>query len=167
MVTDDQGEILALPPEPDSIDFEGTGAGTCLIWHLSFEDDLTGAEVGMNAADLEGCFDLSDSIVVVRVTEGPLCITSTETVNPADIMFEIWPNPVKDQLQLSVQFDQRPEKLQVEIRSPLGGILHHQEFVTGMQLNTSLDVADLPAGMYMISIRTEDALTTKSFVKVK
>ena len=31
-----------------------------MIWHLSYEDGLTGKEVGLNANDLEGCFDLSN-----------------------------------------------------------------------------------------------------------
>ncbi len=66
VVTDDQGNILGLPPMPSAVDFDGAGEGTCLVWHLSFEDELIGAEVGMNAADLQGCFDLSNPIAVER-----------------------------------------------------------------------------------------------------
>ena len=69
VVTDEEGNILGLPPTPDAVDFNGAGAGTCLIWHLSFEDGLTGLEVGNNAlTDLDGCYDLSDEFVsVVRL----------------------------------------------------------------------------------------------------
>ncbi|MEX1188807.1 MAG: hypothetical protein WED33_06070, partial [Bacteroidia bacterium] len=66
VVTDDQGNILGLPPTYSAVDFDDAGSGTCLVWHLSFEDGLTGAEVGMNAEDLEGCFSLSNSIEVFR-----------------------------------------------------------------------------------------------------
>jgi len=66
VITDDQLNILGLPTSPELVDFEEAGAGTCLIWHLSFEDGIMGAEVGMNAADLQGCFSLSNSISVVR-----------------------------------------------------------------------------------------------------
>jgi len=62
VITDDQGNILGLPPTLDVVDFDGAGAGTCLIWYLAFEDGLMGAEVGNNAADLIGCFDLSNPI---------------------------------------------------------------------------------------------------------
>ncbi|WP_020538343.1 T9SS type A sorting domain-containing protein [Lewinella cohaerens] len=72
VVTDDQGNILGLPPMPSAVDFDDAGAGTCLVWHLSFEDGLVGAEVGLNAADLEGCFDLSNPITINRV-EGADC----------------------------------------------------------------------------------------------
>ncbi len=71
VITDEQGNILGLPPTPEAVDFDGAGAGVCLIWSLSFEDGLEGAEVGMNASDLVGCYSLSNSITVTRIDEGP------------------------------------------------------------------------------------------------
>ena len=73
VVTDADGNILGLPPTFSVVDFDDAGAGTCLVWHLSFEDGLTGAEVGMNTSDLQGCFNLSNSITVTRDTEGDAC----------------------------------------------------------------------------------------------
>jgi len=69
VITDDSGNILGLPPTIDAlegVDFDGAGVGTCLIWYLRYEDGLQGAEVGMNASNLEGSFDLSNSITVLR-----------------------------------------------------------------------------------------------------
>ncbi len=68
VVTDDQGNILGLPPMLSAVNFDEAGIGTCLVWHLSFEDELMGAIVGNNASDLEGCFDLSNPIEVNRST---------------------------------------------------------------------------------------------------
>ena len=66
VVTDEDGNILGLPPTPEAVNFDGAGAGTCLIWHLSYEDGLMGLEMGNNAlTDLEGCYDLSDEFVTV------------------------------------------------------------------------------------------------------
>ena len=79
VVTDDQGNILGLPPMPSVVDFDGAGVGTCLIWHLSFEDGLQGAEVGKNANDLEGCFSLSNSVEVRRLA-APTCSVSGGTL---------------------------------------------------------------------------------------
>ena len=80
VITDDLGNILALPTNPP-FELEGAGGGICLIWHLSFEDGLTGAEVGMNANDLEGCFSLSNPIEVVRtaINGGEVSTTDNET----------------------------------------------------------------------------------------
>ncbi|WGD34096.1 hypothetical protein [Olleya sp. YS] len=69
VITDDAGNILGLPPtiaDVEGVDFDGAGAGTCLIWHLSYEDGLQGAMMGANANDLQGFFDLSNPITVVR-----------------------------------------------------------------------------------------------------
>jgi len=69
VVTDSDGNILGLPATFEdliAIDFDGAGAGTCLLWNLSFEDGLQGATLGANANDLVGCFDLSGSIKIIR-----------------------------------------------------------------------------------------------------
>ncbi|WP_378182455.1 T9SS type A sorting domain-containing protein [Aquimarina sp. SS2-1] len=70
VITDDQGLILGLPPTIDAlegVDFDGAGVGTCLIWYIRYEEGLEGLEPGNNAlTDLSGCFDLSNSIEVVR-----------------------------------------------------------------------------------------------------
>ncbi|MCG8328398.1 MAG: T9SS type A sorting domain-containing protein, partial [Chitinophagales bacterium] len=67
VVTDVNGNILGLPPTPSDVNFDGAGPGECLVWHLSYEDGLTGAEVGANAADLQGCYSLSNPISVFRI----------------------------------------------------------------------------------------------------
>ncbi|MDH3649048.1 MAG: T9SS type A sorting domain-containing protein, partial [Saprospiraceae bacterium] len=70
VVTDTLGEILGLPGSPEEVDFDGAGEGVCLIWHLSYADGLTGLEMGGNTAGLVGCFSLSNSLTVNRVTGG-------------------------------------------------------------------------------------------------
>lgn len=72
VVTDDLGNILGLPPTLaalEGVNFDDAGEGVCFIWYLRYEDGLTGAEVGMNANNLEGSFDLSNSISVFRNPE--------------------------------------------------------------------------------------------------
>ena len=69
VITDDFGNILGLPPTLEAVegvDFDGAGVGVCLIWYLRYEDGLQGLEMGMNANDLEGCFDLSNALAVNR-----------------------------------------------------------------------------------------------------
>ena len=67
IITDDQGTILGLPPTPEVVNFDGAGAGVCLIYHISYTDDLTGLAADQNIADLDGCFTISNSITVTRV----------------------------------------------------------------------------------------------------
>ncbi len=60
VITDDQGNILGLPGNYTGPDFDGAGAGTCLVWHLSYEDGLEGLALNNNKADLVGCFTFTN-----------------------------------------------------------------------------------------------------------
>ena len=69
VITDDSGNILGLPPtlaDVEGVDFDEAGPGVCLIWYLRYDGDITGAEVGMNADNIQGNFDFSNPIEVVR-----------------------------------------------------------------------------------------------------
>ncbi len=61
-----------------SFNITGAPAGTCLIWRVGY-DDIAGAEAGQNAGNLTGCFDLSNSIEVVR--DPSLCPVDCPTVS--------------------------------------------------------------------------------------
>ena len=65
VVTDSQGYILGLPPMPSAVNFDTPGAGTCLVWRIAYDGPITGAEVGMNANNIQGCFSLSNPIEVI------------------------------------------------------------------------------------------------------
>jgi len=86
LITDEDGIILGLPDDPEMVDFDAAGIGVCLIWNIAFADGLTGLEVDGDILDLEGCFDLSNNIMVTRsasagglITGGPFsfCIDDT------------------------------------------------------------------------------------------
>lgn len=69
VITDDQNNILGLPPtlaDVEGVDFDAAGPGICFIWYMRYEDGLTGLEAGNNIADLEGLYGLSNSIMVTR-----------------------------------------------------------------------------------------------------
>ena len=68
VVTDDQNTILGLPGAIEAVNFDGAGNGTCLIWHLSYEDGLQGLAAENNISDLVGDYDFSNAITVVRNT---------------------------------------------------------------------------------------------------
>ncbi|MEO0403723.1 MAG: hypothetical protein AAF193_02520, partial [Bacteroidota bacterium] len=74
VITDDALNILVVDTDQGvdaSFDLEPAGPGTCLIWRLYFyANDISGAAVGQNAANLEGCFALSNSITVEREEAG-------------------------------------------------------------------------------------------------
>ncbi len=65
VVTDTFGVILELPMAPP-FTFEDSAEGVCQIWNLSFVTGLTGAEIGDNVSELEGCFSLSNPVEVTK-----------------------------------------------------------------------------------------------------
>jgi len=73
IITDDQNNILGLPPtiaDLEGVNFDGAGVGVCFIWYIRYEDGLTGLATSNNVADLDGTFDISNSITVNRVALG-------------------------------------------------------------------------------------------------
>ncbi len=80
VITDEEGEILGLPPSFTAPDFDAAGAGVCLVWYVSYEEGLTGLEVGNSVDDIAGTFVLSNPITVNRLdaptlTGGPFTFT--------------------------------------------------------------------------------------------
>ena len=90
VVTDGNGkEILGMPGMPSQVNFDGAGAGQCLIWHLSYEDGLTGLTVGDTLSQLVGCYQLSNSIEVNRFSDGEICAVEEICSVPAEIVVEV------------------------------------------------------------------------------
>ena len=75
IITDDANNILGLPPSlmaVEGVDFNGAGAGVCLIWRITYEPGLSGLEAGANTSGLSGTYSLSNPIEVTRASAGTL-----------------------------------------------------------------------------------------------
>ena len=81
LITDTSLNIVSIDTSNTFV-FENTGAGTSLIWHVSFEDGVSGVEIGANASDIEGCFDLSNPITIIREIDcgGAVCTAQGGTL---------------------------------------------------------------------------------------
>ena len=65
LITDEDGVIIGLPfGSPFNLD--PAGAGNFFIYHISYDDGLTGLSIFNNISDLRGCFDLSNGIQVTN-----------------------------------------------------------------------------------------------------
>ncbi|MFK7983198.1 MAG: T9SS type A sorting domain-containing protein, partial [Saprospiraceae bacterium] len=89
VVTDAQGNILGLPDNFTGPDFDDAGAGVCFVWNLAYEDGLTGLAMDNNVNQLDGCYSLSNSVQVTRVT-GVDCEGGADACSaPSDIVVEV------------------------------------------------------------------------------
>ncbi|MEQ3796401.1 hypothetical protein AAFP94_14530, partial [Flavobacteriaceae bacterium MJ-SS4] len=72
IITDEEGNILALPDNPSDINFDDASVGVCLIYHLSYNgikplvDPSGQGKFTKNINDIVGRFDLSEPIAIER-----------------------------------------------------------------------------------------------------
>ena len=77
VITTSEGIIVGLPPTLEAvtdIDFDGETAGACVVWHLSYNDDLAAPELNDDANDLGEGYSLSNGITFVRTINGELTL---------------------------------------------------------------------------------------------
>jgi len=167
VITDEAGTILDLPFAPP-FDFEGAGAGVCLIWHLRYIDGLAGANIGENAANLQGCYDLSNPITVTRET-GTDCSSNTvtpeeEEVTPGFVSdFKVMPNPATDMLVLET--DVMPmEGTTVFIYDRMGQMID-KVLVKDEKVEIRLD--NYTEGFYYVKMLSGTNEMSKSFIKLQ
>jgi len=151
VVTDDAGVILGLPPSPYDVNFDEAPAGTCLVWHLSFEDGLQGAEVGNNVANLVGCFSLSNSISVVRTTSSG--------------RIALYPNPAKEKVNIDLS-NFGSEDVSIRIFNLQNVQMFSRELNSrnnSRTPSTSVGVGEYQSGIYFVNVT--DNISGKSYIK--
>lgn len=164
VITDVAGEILGLPPGPP-FDLEGAGVGVCLVWHISFEDGLEGAEVGQNAMNLAGCFALSNAIMVNRVSQGPECGTIELRESKVIDTYEVFPNPATTELNIQMKTGSF-EDIDVSIMSVSGQLLESRDFFDVHPGDLiKMDVSGIQQGYYLIKMETSHGAVVKPFIK--
>ena len=98
IVTDDQGNILGLPPMPGVVDFDAAGVGVCYIYSVSFEGSISGLTPGSNISALGGCFSLSSNFVVVNRTAAGGCTANGGTLEGGPFTFNSVGDGVADMI---------------------------------------------------------------------
>ncbi|CAH0999266.1 hypothetical protein LEM8419_00563 [Neolewinella maritima] len=161
VITDDSLNILALPAGPP-FDLDGAGPGLCYVWHLAYGDSLSGATVGANAADLAGCFDLSNQIFVTRDT-GTNCATTAlpPALEPGQV--RMFPNPVTHTLSLDLSELSSGTTI-LEIMDASGRLLERRELGAANGRHT-FDLSTAAAGPYLLRVRNDGRMLTRRFVK--
>ncbi len=166
VVTDDMGNILGLPPSFEAVDFDDAPIGNCYVWHLSFEDGLTGAEVGNNAmTDLVGCFGLSNPIEIIRLdAASSQCITGIGELENISNKIEIYPNPVNENMNIELESLDGFDLNSIQISDLTGKIVELENFKTiGNRL--VFDFSNLRAGVYILTLQNNESRIAKRIIK--
>jgi hypothetical protein len=113
-------------------------------------------------------FDFNEPVITNTVfhTLGRnfLEVVNTEIIPGVAIQWNIFPNPVADQLQLQLSGEDVPDRLQLQVLDAQGRLLRNEPFSGSTH---TLSVADLPAGWYQLrlTLTNGDLLGTAKLVK--
>lgn len=81
----------------------------------------------------------------------------------ADKVFDLSPNPVQDALQVQLKTT-TPEQVNYSIVNLQGQVLHHDKLNA---TQTTIDVHNLPQGMYLLQLQGDTWLSTRKFIKTE
>ncbi len=95
----------------------------------------------------------------------PELITSTsieETIGVRNL--SIFPNPTNDVLNVKFDYSSSDDNILVAINDISGKLVKTVNLSKALEINAQINVADLNAGIYNISIRNNEGLTTQNFI---
>jgi len=153
VVTDEALNILELP-DTNVFNFEGAGFGTCYIWSVSYENPISGLVIGQNAANITGCHELSNNLVVVREDCSPVdsCTVTASTISTDDaVVFCVG--------------DGNADSVKVNLTNGTGAfsrfiITNTASTILDISTETIYDFENMPAGISLIwNITYEAGLT--------
>ena len=102
-----------------------------------------------------------------EVEGGASCITSVNEFDEADLSFEIFPNPVSDQLNINIELEDS-QNIVLSILDAQGR-LHQSKLLNNVvgRYNDSINLENMAAGNYYIQLRIGDKQTVEAFQVVK
>ncbi len=111
-----------------------------------------------NAGDSLICRGITESRDTMVFRGVVTCqITGIDEIPSADNIVSIYPNPTKDNLTIEVL-----QNSTIEIQNIQGQIIRT---INNADKETTIDLRDLPCGIYIIKVRTEKGIEIRKFVK--
>lgn len=93
-------------------------------------------------------------------------VVSTKNVIASEA-FQIYPNPVSDQLRMDFNFDKTIENLHLNLVDLTGKITHRETLKNYAAGNLQLDMSKYPSGVYFLNIQADEQMTTQKVVVYK
>ncbi|WP_170110315.1 T9SS type A sorting domain-containing protein [Flavilitoribacter nigricans] len=97
----------------------------------------------------------------IREAEDPNAVQEPEL---ADSRISSFPNPARDFYRINLDLE-NSSAVQLQLMSISGQIVMQREYAAIQQDRIDLDVSDLPAGAYLVKIRTEEGVKTLKLTK--
>ncbi len=130
------------------------GLGETVLFHWCFEGYITR---GLNGYVIDG-----DTIGTITSDEVLLTNISNPNENE-DWQLTLSPNPASNALQFDIQSNKHLQNIQLTIYDVVGKEFIREEI--NRQQNGSINISNLPNGIYFISFQTSEGMISKKFVK--
>ena len=124
-------------------------------------DDATPWNTGTFLGD-----NLQQFTPIVRLYTWPIK-TDTKEPLPAANKISLFPNPADSQLNVSFDLEKNETAVLVRIVDMAGKILKERDYLDVKKQTVSLDINDIPNGIYNIQVQTLGNYRTMRFVKAK
>lgn len=171
--TADRYVIDLIEGESAAVSFN-TNSGNLVSYSWSFGDGFTSTQpnptysyteagiynVTLYGTNADGCSNMAVQTVEVRT------VVSTQEQNLLASQIEVFPNPAKEQVNLSIQFPAN-KVVQYEILDVLGKSYGRTNLGDINTLQTSIDISNLPAGTYLMRLNVDGVQVGKRLVKLK
>ncbi len=111
------------------------------------------------------CFSDADRYALqiddINITD--ITSVGTQNLDPA-AEFSLYPNPAHHQFMIQMDHSQQFKSLDLEITDVAGKTLMNQRIDNPFELEQGISVAHLSAGVYFVTLRTEDGIQTEKLV---
>ena len=122
--------------------------------------------MGMNANDLEGCYEFSNPIKVTRRTSGYAC--GNYNNNSHRIAVALSPNPASSQIRLDITIGEGANfrTSTIELMTALGRRVYRRTVATYDGDNTvHVAIANLESGVYFVRVKNGNQREIVRFIK--
>lgn len=102
----------------------------------------------------------------IRLAMSPVLTNNTTLLTPPINGFAVYPNPATDNITISYNLDEASD-VQLRIYNVLGEVVKSQ-FISNVEVgvhNYSVNLDDIPMGIYLFSLNTKQGLKTARIVK--
>ncbi len=129
------------------------------LWSNGATDlSLSNLEPGVYTAtvtDSNGCTSISTELVLAAIPGRVKNIKSLQSI-------ALVPNPTTGPVQLDLSFDKRVNLL-ITVSSLVGQVIYEEQIAVDQHLQKQLDFGNVASGMYVLTLRVDDGVTTRKF----
>ena len=145
--------------------FTGDDEGINLIYLLHYNGNIQNLVENNHMNELSGCYSISNPVKINKTTAGECTTTSTKDISLLKQIY-LYPNPARQVIHIALPEGFQTTDLMVDIMDIRGVMWFGNISITQIMRN-GIDLEELPAGMYLLRLRSNQHQHVVKFIKVQ